>query len=90
MPFTSPEIDQLGALLAESDGGSQLAGEFRRRFPGRSLTQCDRSDMGVEAPYAQYPKVDLYFADGRDHCWQITGDPTLATGVVLARRGSQA
>jgi hypothetical protein len=86
MPFTSSEIAQLRTLIADSDGGPQLTGEFRRQFPGRSLTRCDQSDMGAETPYAQYPQLDLYFVDGRDHCWQITGDPTLATGVVLAKR----
>jgi hypothetical protein len=86
MPFTSPEIAQLHQLLVESDGGSHLAGEFRNRFPGRSLTQCDESDMGVETPYAQYPAADLYFVDGRDHCWHITNDPEHATGAVVARR----
>jgi hypothetical protein len=86
MPFTSSEVARLATLIVASDGGPQLAGEFRREFPGRSFTHCEQSDMGVEAPYAQYPRVDLYFVDGRDHCWQITGDPALATGVVLARR----
>jgi hypothetical protein len=90
MPFTSTEIAELQALIAASDGGPQVVGEFRRQFPGRSVTRCDDTDMAAEQPFAQFPRVDLYFVDGRDHCWQITGDPALATGVVLARRRGRA
>ena len=85
MSFTATELAQLESLLAAGDGGPQLVTEFRSRFPGRSLTRCDGSDMAAMEPFRQFSQVDLYLVDGRDHCWQITGDPALATGVVLAR-----
>jgi hypothetical protein len=90
MSFTATELTQLESLLAAGDGGPQLVAEFRSRFPGRSLTRCDVSDMGAEAPFRQFSQVDLYLVDGRDHCWHITGDPALATGVVLAKRTRHA
>lgn len=83
-PLTASELSQLEQLLATSDGGPLLTQEFRNRFPGRSLTRCDASDMGSEEPFRRFAAVDLYLVDGRDHCWQITADPSAATGVVLA------
>lgn len=87
MPFTDRELSQLETLLAPSDGGGALAGEFRVRFPGRTLTRCDASDMTAEEPFRRFAAFDLYLVDGRDHCWRITGDPAAATGVLLARHG---
>lgn len=85
MPFTDVEIQELESLFAAADGGAQATANYRRRFPGRTLTHCDASDMGPEVPYRQLAGADLYLVDGRDHCWRITTDPGFATGVVLAR-----
>lgn len=86
MAFTAMDLAQLESLVAASDGGLQVAAEFRSRFPGKSLTRCDASDMGAEPPYKQFDNVALYFVDGREHCWHLTTDPGQATGVVLAKR----
>lgn len=88
--FTAEELSQLESLLAQSDGGQALVAEFRSRFPGRSLTRCDVSDMGAERPFRRFAAVDLYLVDGRDHCWHIANDPAVATGVVVARHGRKA
>ena len=88
-PFTPAELSELDSLLAGSDGGSQVDVDFRRRFPGRSVTRCDLSDLESEVPYRHYAAFDLFFLDGRDHCWRITADPACATGIVLARRRRQ-
>ena len=85
MPFTAAEVSQLEALFDRSDGGSQAALEFRSQFPGRSLTQCDASDMGADEPFRRFGALDVYLVDGRDHCWRLTADPAAATGIVLAR-----
>lgn len=90
MPLTDTEILQLESLLAASDGGPQLVQEFREHFPGRSLTRCDESDMGGEEPFRCFDALNVYLVDGREHCWHITSDPQLATGVVVARRRRRA
>ncbi len=86
MPFTGAEVSQLESMLAPSEGGPQAALDFRSRFPGRSLTRCDASDMGADEPFRRFAAVDVYLVDGRDHCWRLTGDPATATGIVLAQR----
>ena len=84
MSFTQTEIEQLECLLSTDEFASQLAADFRGLFPGRSLTRCDASDVGVQEPFRHFATADLYLVDGRDHCWEITSDPCLATGVLLA------
>lgn len=90
MSFTATELSQLETLLAASDGGPHVVSEFRSRFPGRSLTRCEAGDMGAEEPFRRFAAMDLYLVDGRDHCWHLTGDPALATGVVLAQHRRRA
>lgn len=80
------DLARLGNLLALPPAEGNPLADFRSRFPGLSLTRCDASDMGGEAPYREYPSFNLYLVDGRDHCWRLTGDPVAATGVVVAAR----
>lgn len=86
MAFTETELAELELLLAASDDAVDVAAGYRARFPGRSLTHCDARDMDGEKPYRRFQAVALYLVDGHGPCWRITGDPTAATGVVLARR----
>jgi len=86
MPFTTLEIDQIEALLSGGHAAPDVLAAFRSSFPGRSLTRCEASDISEELPFRRLAKVDLYLVDGRNHCWQITTDPAVATGVVLAAR----
>ena len=85
MPFNDSELQQLQTLLTASDGGAAVVAAFRQQFPGRSITRCDVSDMSAAEPYQQFQGFDLHFVDNRDHCVQLTTDPALATGVVLAK-----
>lgn len=87
MAFSQAEITELEWLLAGADTAEQLAGQYRSRFPGKSLTRCERSDMGAEEPFRRFVALDLYLVDAREHCWRITADPEAATGVVLAWHG---
>jgi hypothetical protein len=86
MPFTASEIDQIIALLCGGGPAPEVLGAFRRRFPGRSLTRCDASDIEHEMPYRRMAHADLHLVDGREACWRFTGDPAIATGVVVAAR----
>lgn len=80
MAISEQALAGIETLLAAGESTA----EFRRRFPGLSLTRCDASDMSGQAPFRRHPKFDLYLVDGRDHCWQITPDPARATGIVVA------
>lgn len=90
MAFTSEELAQLESLVNSSGATPAFGAEYRSRFPGRSLTRCDVSDMGTEQPYKQLTEFDLYFLDAHDHCAQISTDPKQATGIVLAKHKRHA
>jgi hypothetical protein len=84
MALTETDLSQIDSLLATAEKNTNPLRDFRQRFPALSLTRCDASDMGGEAPFRAYQKYNLYLVDGRDHCWHITVDPTIATGIVVA------
>ncbi|MGE0113763.1 MAG: hypothetical protein AB7T07_02600 [Steroidobacteraceae bacterium] len=90
MALSTDQLVQLETLCAASDGGPQVVAAFRSQFPGMSLTRCEVSDMGADEPYRQFAQVDMYLVNGSAHCWQITADPALATGIVLARHRRSA
>lgn len=82
--ISQDDLLRMDSLLAAPEG-NPLA-DFRKRFPGLSLTRCDAQDMSGEAAYREYAGFNLYLVDGRDHCWRITDDPAAATGFVVAAR----
>ncbi|MHB1301435.1 MAG: hypothetical protein ACYCY8_11290 [Burkholderiales bacterium] len=80
------DIELIAVFLEGCADRSQMVPEFRKRFPGISLTRCDPYDMSEEIPFRSIPGFDLYLVDGRDHCVKITREPLDATGIVLAER----
>jgi hypothetical protein len=86
MALTPEDLGRLDALLASAAKGVNPLADFRQSFPGLTLTRCDASDMSGESAFREYPQFNLYLVDGRDHCWHLTGDPTSATGIVVAAR----
>ena len=84
--ITPDDLVRIDDLLATPTTGSNPLTDFRGSFPGLSLTRCDASDMSDEQAFREYPAFNLYLVDGRDHCWHITDDMNIATGVVVAAR----
>ena len=85
MAITDSEIRQIETLFAARPADAGLADEFRRHFPGLSLTRCAASDMNGEQPYRCHPHFDLHLVDRSDHCWRLTTEPARATGILLAQ-----
>ncbi len=86
MALSSDELSEIDGLLATPDAGGAAFASLRARFPHLSLTRCDSSDIDTEEPFRIYPGVALYLVDRASHCWQLTRDPALATGLVIAKR----
>lgn len=86
MALTENNLAQLETLLGSAAVGENPLADFRQRFPGLSITRCDASDMGSDEPFRTYPGFNLNLVDGTNHCWRITADPTIATGIVVAQR----
>lgn len=54
-------------------------------FPGVFFVRMSAADI-PESPFRSLPDYDLHLLDGREHCVQLTNDPSQATGVVVAQR----
>ncbi len=86
MGLSPADIDEIGALLGAAEASTGTLAALRARFPKLSLTRVDASDPGMETPFRQYARFDLYLVNGSGHCWSLTGNPELATGLVVAAR----
>jgi hypothetical protein len=86
LPLNEDAMTRIEAALSPPDADAAALAGFRRDFPGLSLTRCDVSDLGVEQPFRQYQKFNLYLVDASEHCWRLTADPARATGVVVAAK----
>ena len=86
MPLNEDAMARIDAALGPEDANPAALTGFRRDFPGLSLTRCDLSDLGVEEPFRQYPRFNLFLVDASEHCWRFTGDPARATGLVVAAK----
>ena len=85
MTIGAEELARIETLLGGEDAANAPA-QLKALFPKLSLTRADPSDMGVEEAYREFPAFTLYLVDGRDHCWHITTDPSLATGLLLVTK----
>ena len=88
MSISDDDLARLELLVGEAPDGRWNA-EFRRNFPGLSLTVCDGSDVDGESPFRRWARFDVFLVDRSEHCWRLTAEPARATGVVLARRKAQ-
>jgi len=86
LPLNDDALTRIDAALSPPEADAAALAGFRHDFPGLSVTRCDVSDLGVEPPFRQYPRFNLYLVDASDHCWRLTADPARATGVVVAAK----
>lgn len=84
-PLDPNDLATIVAALAEADGVATV----RRLFPRLPVTRIDASDVDTETPWRAWEHLSLYLVDGSDHCWRLTGDPTRATGIVVAETRRQ-
>lgn len=85
MGIGAEDLARIEAVLGAADIADAPAA-LKALFPKLSLTRADASDMGMEAPFREFPAFTLYLVDGSDHCWTITADPGRATGLVLVSK----
>jgi hypothetical protein len=86
LPLNEDAMARIEAALSWQDADPSALAEFRRDFPALSLTRCAVSDLGVEQPFRQYQRFNLYLVDASEHCWRLTADPARATGLVVAQK----
>lgn len=85
MAMDKDELTELEQVITATEGRVSPFTELRSRFPHLALVRCDASDV-TEPPFRSFPQLDLHLIDRSEHCVQITADPLLAIGIVLAAR----
>lgn len=85
MAVDENELIELEQVITAAGGRASPFTELRRRFPHLALVRCDATDV-TEPPFRSFPQYDLHLLDRSEHCVQITADPLLAIGIVLAAR----
>lgn len=86
MALDENELIELEQVITAAEGRVSSFTQLRHRFPHLALVRCDASDV-AEPPFRSFPHYDLHLIDRSEHCVQITADPLLAIGIVLATRG---
>jgi len=83
--LTMELLAELDGWLSSPDLTRQQLPALRQSLAGIGLHSCDAADVD-EAPFRDYPNCALHLLDTRNHCVQITRDPTRATALLLALR----
>jgi hypothetical protein len=83
MAISTTDLADIERLLQAPATPATLVAELRRRFPSLSVTQCDPVDVDLETPFRSWQHVSLYLIDRADHCWRLTPDTALASGLLL-------
>jgi hypothetical protein len=86
MALGPAELAEIDALLNTQAGPASVVAGLRKCFPALTVTQCDASDVDLEAPYRTSSRFLLFLVDKADHCWRLTSDPTRATGLVVVAK----
>ncbi|MEK7395122.1 MAG: hypothetical protein AAB214_21400 [Fibrobacterota bacterium] len=85
MALGNREISIIEDLLEATEGGQELANRLRQDLQGVMVTTCDEQDIDNATPFRSHPSVRIHLVDGSNHCWNLTSDPSAATGLLLAR-----
>lgn len=86
MALPSDAQSVIERLINHSVTHADCITEIRRIYPGLATINCDASDMGMETPWFETGQFQVFLLDTREHCTQLTSDPLVASGLVLARK----
>lgn len=84
MPLTETDLEHIAMVAAQAATSHDAVHALRGRFPGLAVTRVDAMDMRGESPVRRLAARDVYLVDARHHCWVVTADPAMATGIVIA------
>lgn len=71
------------AALAQGVDEATVQG-LRAAWPGVHFSYCMDDEICDVEPVRELQGLNLYLVDGREHCMRLTGNPEIATGLVLA------
>ena len=90
MALSADDLAIIDAALGAPDATADAIAVLRQRLAPLWLTRCDPEDFADETPFRHYARFDLHLVDGSHHCWRITDDPAMASGLVVTPRKAAA
>lgn len=89
MALAPERLDSIAAEAARVfAGGGRLDAAVRAvraAHPGMTVTGTLASLM-TDEPFREEARFSLFLVDGTNHCWTVTAQPAVATGVIIAER----
>jgi len=82
--MTQDQAEAVATLALHGGVTDATLGRLRGLYPGIHLTLCRDDDVHGAAPLLEYPGLNVYLVDGRNHCLTLTHDLDTATGLLLA------
>lgn len=83
--ITPEQLTAVQAKVAELGADETTLAVLRGDFPDIHFTWCMDDDVADSAkPVREADGFNIYLVDGREHCLCMTGDPEVATGLVIA------
>ena len=77
-------IERIAAMVIAQGLNETTLQALRADWPELRFTYCSDDDICGPVPYLQAETFNLYLLDAREHCPALTGDLSVASGVVLA------
>jgi len=85
MSLSAEKLAEIETMLGMPDADPSCLQDFRKRFPGVSLTRADQTDVEGEKPYKEFPRFNLYLISAMNHCVSMVRDPAIATGIIVVQ-----
>jgi hypothetical protein len=83
--ISQEQIEQIGELVVRASVlESGCVDPLRSQFPDIHFTYCMDDDVYAALPVLQRERFNIYLVDSRDHCFCLTQDSEIATGIVVA------
>ena len=82
--ITQRQLADIARLTMDQGLDHTTTARLRQVYPSTYFTYCLDDDINDMEPVLESTGFNLYLVDGRQHCLRLTGDPQVATGVVLA------
>ena len=81
--ITQEQLLDVSAIIKERPLSDEIVFHLRGLYPSVHFTYCMDDDVVGPAPVLEESGFNLYLVDTSDHCYAITADKEIATGIVV-------
>jgi hypothetical protein len=82
--ISASQIEDIGRYASAQPLSEQMLSALRQQFPEVHFSYCMDDDVIGATPALEGEGFNLYLVDSSNHCFALTTDPDVASGVVVA------